>query len=138
MIRDRKLLALLVEDDEDARAIYATFLSCDGFEVLTADSASPAFDAAVAYRPDVIIADVRLPGTADGITLTLKLRLDPRTTRIPIIIITGNALPQQRERGMAAGCDLFLTKPCTPDALAEHARTLADPPLAIQRTAACK
>jgi CheY-like chemotaxis protein len=124
MLSDRKPLALMVEDDQDAAAIYSAFLSRVGFEVLFADSANTAFQVAVDRRPDVIITDVRLPGGADGIRLTTKLRLDVRTTKIPIVIVTADALVEHRARALAAGCDVFLSKPCMPDVLAEHARTL--------------
>jgi CheY-like chemotaxis protein len=117
-------VALLVEHDSDARDIYSAFLSNVGFDVLLEHSATAAFRAAVRHLPNVIIADLRLPGATDGITLTTKLRLDARTTKIPIIIVTGEALVDSRARAMAAGCDLFLTKPCMPDVLAHHARTL--------------
>lgn len=124
---DRKPVALLVEDDQDTSDIYSVFLSRAGFDVLVTPSAEEAFRAAVAHRPGVIIADVRLPGNADGITLTAKLRLDARTTHTPIILVTADGLRSARERGLAAGCDVFLTKPCAPDLLADHARSLATP-----------
>jgi CheY-like chemotaxis protein len=124
MFPHRRPVALLVEDNEDACDIYSAFLSHVGFDVLCARSANAAFQSAVNDRPDVIIADVRLPGGADGITLTVKLRLDLRTTKIPVIIVTSDALPKDRARALAAGCDVFLTKPCMPDVLAERARTL--------------
>ena len=124
MLLDRRPLALIVEENQDACDIYSAFLSRAGFDVLFADSASAAFKAAVDRRPDVIITDVRLPGGADGIRLTTKLRLDVRTTKIPIVVVTGEALVEHRARAVAAGCDVFLTKPCMPDVLAEHARTL--------------
>lgn len=117
-------LALLVEDDNDTCAIYSTFLGHRGFRVVTADSARAAFEIAISQQPDIIITDVRLSGSADGIVLAMKLRLDPRTTGTPIIIVTGDALRAGRERALAAGCDIFLPKPCPPDVLAHHARTL--------------
>jgi two-component system cell cycle response regulator DivK len=102
---------LLVEDDRDACEIYSAFLSRAGFHVLIEHSAKGAFRAALAHRPDVIIADVRLPGGADGITLTIKLRLDVRTSRIPIIVVTGDVLLEDRARALAAGCDVFRPSP---------------------------
>jgi DNA-binding response OmpR family regulator len=123
MLLDRRPLALIVEDDQDAADIYSAFLSRVGFEVLFADTANAAFEVAVECRPDVIITDLRLPD-GDGIRLTTKLRLDCRTTKTPIVIVTADALVEHRARAVAAGCDVFLTKPCMPDVLAQHARTL--------------
>jgi two-component system cell cycle response regulator DivK len=117
-------VALLVEDNADALDMYATFLASVGFRQLPAQSAVEGFTLALAERPDVIITDVRLPGKLDGLTFTTKLRLDVRTTHIPIIVLTGDAFAADRARALAAGCDVFLTKPCLPTVLADHARAL--------------
>ena len=116
-------VALLVAHDDTCR-IYSTYLSQVGFDLLVANSADAAFQAAIDHRPDLIITDVRLPGWADGIRLLVKLRLDMRTTTIPIIVVTDQAIRTEEGRTLAAGCDLYLTTPCKPDVLAHHARTL--------------
>jgi two-component system, cell cycle response regulator DivK len=115
-------VALLVAHD-DACRVYSAYLSQVGFDLLVANSAAAAFQSAVDHRPDLIITDVRL-GWADGIRLLVKLRLDMRTTTIPIIVVTEQAIRTEEGRTLAAGCDLYLTKPCKPDVLAHHAWTL--------------
>jgi CheY-like chemotaxis protein len=117
-------VALLVEDHADVAEMYATFLTGVGFHVIVATTAADAFAQALAQHPAVIVADLRLPGGADGLQLSTKLRLDRRTTRIPIIMLAGSALPRDRDRALAAGCDVFLTKPCLPSVLADHVKTL--------------
>jgi CheY-like chemotaxis protein len=117
-------VALLVEDNADAREMYVDFLSSVGFRVVAAESAVEGFASALAECPDVIITDVRLPGGLNGLTLATKLRLDVRTNHIPIIVLTGDAFAADRARALAAGCDVFLTKPCLPTVLADHARAL--------------
>jgi two-component system cell cycle response regulator DivK len=116
-------VALLVADD-DTRRVYSDYLSSVGFEVLTTESAGAAFRTAIDRRPHLIIADVHMPSGADGIRLLVKLRLDMRTTTIPIIVITDQAIHTDEGRTLAAGCDLYLAKPCQPDVLADNARTL--------------
>ena len=117
-------LVLLVEDSVDSAEMYGTFLTHVGFRVTVATNAAEAFTKAVGEVPDVIVTDVRLPGGPDGLALAKKLRLDTRTTRLPIIVLTANAFDEDRARAYAAGCNLFLTKPCAPTALASSARAL--------------
>jgi CheY-like chemotaxis protein len=117
-------IALIVDDNEDCCDIFSTFLTRVGFEVAIAATATEAFRLAVARPPDLVIVDVRLPGGPDGLMLTTKLRLDVRTTHVPIIVLTGDVLSATRARALAAGCDVYLTKPCPPDALVNHAQTL--------------
>ena len=117
-------LALLVDDNTDSVEMYATYLRHIGFRVTSCASAAEGFSRSVGEEPDVVVADIRLPGGPDGLTLATQLRLDHRTRHIGIIVLTGDAYPADRVRAIAAGCDVFLTKPCLPTVLAEHARSL--------------
>jgi two-component system cell cycle response regulator DivK len=117
-------LALLVEDHCDTAEMYARYLEHAGFRVTVARTAAEAFLKAVNQAPAVVVTAVRLPDGPDGVTLAAKLRLDRRTNHLPIIVLTGDALTKDRNRAYAAGCDVFLTKPCSPLVLAEQARTL--------------
>ena len=120
----RAPVVLLVEANEDERDMYAAFLRQAGFSLLTARSAGEAFSLAASLLPDLIIVDVRLPGGPDGLTLAAKLRVDARTRHIRIIAVTSDAFTTARDRALAAGCDVFLTKPCLPTVLTHHAQTL--------------
>jgi CheY-like chemotaxis protein len=72
-----------------------------------------------------------LPGPIDGIALIARLKRDSQTTQIPIIVLTACAWNSERERAAAAGCDLFLSKPCPARTLLrEIRRLLASPRLA--------
>jgi CheY-like chemotaxis protein len=70
--------------------------------------------------------DVSIPGM-DGWTVTRSLKGGKDTARIPVIVITAHAFPEDRERAREVGCDAFLTKPCEPSVvLAEVRRLVGD------------
>ncbi|HET7746491.1 MAG TPA: response regulator [Vicinamibacteria bacterium] len=110
-------LVLLVDDIEDNREMYVQYLTFTGYRVAEADSGQDALVKAAALRPDVIVMDMSLPGM-DGWEATRRLKKDPVTKKIPVVALTGHAFAGSDERAREAGCDGFLTKPCTPDELA--------------------
>ncbi|WP_415908394.1 response regulator [Oleiharenicola sp. Vm1] len=86
-----------------------------------------AIAAALADRPDLILMDVQMP-VLDGLTATRRLRADARTARIPIIVITALAMPDDRTRCLEAGATSYLSKPVNLRELARHvAEALARP-----------
>jgi len=112
--RQRRSVVLLVQPSGD-RAMYAEFLRARRLETLCP---SPAINALrLASRADIIVTGVVLDETIDGIDLVSRLRANARTATIPIIVLTASTWNNERERAAAAGCDLFLSKPCLPDDL---------------------
>ena len=113
-------LVLLVEDDREGRQQFAVWLEQAGFQVAATHNGLQALERAVDIRPDVVVTDLYLPGI-DGYELTRRLRSDARTQHIPVIAVTGYApYAQDPDRADRAGCDVFLSKPCTSEEL-EHA-----------------
>jgi CheY-like chemotaxis protein len=118
-----EMLVIVVDDHEDARAMYALVLAWLGFRVLTAESAEDALILARRYRPQAIVTDVRLPG-ASGLELTQQLRSDARTRGMAILLLTGDA--QACDHREYVDFDRILLKPCLPDTLArEISQTVA-------------
>ena len=121
----RQPLVLVVEDYQDAREMYAAYLSFSGYRVAEATNGIEAIAQANELMPDIILMDLALP-KMDGWEATRRLKLDDRTRHIPIVALTGHALAGHAEGARRAGCDSFVTKPCLPDALvAEIQRMLA-------------
>ncbi len=121
-------LVLVVEDYQDAREMYAAYLQFSGFRVAEAVNGLEALDKTRELMPDIILMDLALP-KLDGWQATEQLKADKRTSHIPIVALTGHALPDHAERALRAGCDAFVTKPCLPDALvAEIQKMLAARP----------
>jgi len=123
-VTDRRQSILIVEDDQDSREIYREILLHSGFEVETAASGTEALRLVGEKHPDVILMDISIP-EMDGWAVTSELRDDPRTTDIPVIIVTAYAFRADRIRAEGLGCASFLTKPCEPSRiLAEIQRVL--------------
>jgi len=114
---------LIVDDVEDNRRIYTMFLTAGGFAVQSASDGHEALAKVRALRPDVVVMDFAIPGI-DGWQVTRRLKRDPQTRRIPVIALTGHALPGAAQRARQAGCDMFLTKPCLPEDLQRHIERL--------------
>jgi len=108
---------LLISDSPDEREMYADALRRCGFCTLQASNASDAFKLASELPPSAIVTDVHLDGQEDGLRLTRRLKQDARTKDVPVVILTGYVFAGDREEAARAGCDMFVAKPCLPDAL---------------------
>ena len=101
---------LLVEDNEMNRDMLSRRLIRNGFEVVVAVDGGQAVAMAASENPDLILMDMSLP-VMDGLEATRQVKAAPGTCAIPIIALTANALVEDREKALAAGCDDFDTKP---------------------------
>ncbi len=123
--RHTEPLVLVVEDYQDAREMYAAYLTFSGYRVAEATNGVEAIEKTLELMPDIILMDLALP-RMDGWEATRRLKDDERTKHIPIVALTGHALAGHAEGARQAGCDAFVTKPCLPDALvAEIQRMLS-------------
>ena len=114
-------VVLLVEDNDDNRAVYATMLRHVGYAVAEATDGEQALALARSARPRVILMDIAVP-LLDGLEATRRLKADPATASIPIVALTARTLPADRERCLEAGCDGFLAKPCEPQVVVATVR----------------
>jgi signal transduction histidine kinase len=108
--RRRPATVLVVEDEPREREVIQHFLAAEGFHVLVAEDGDSALQAVPAHRPDLVLLDVRLPGT-DGYEICRRLKDDPQTAFVPVIILTALRGVKERIRGASAGADEFLSKP---------------------------
>jgi CheY-like chemotaxis protein len=117
---------LIVEDHDDTRKMYAQYFSYVGSEVITARNGRSALNKARTLKPSVIVLDLMMP-EMDGWSALRDLKSDERTSGIPVIIVTGHDLGQYLENAaLAAGAAVYLSKPCLPDELARHVRSVLD------------
>jgi PAS domain S-box-containing protein len=109
---------LAVDDDEDALTMVRDILEASGATVVTAHSASDALQALEQLPPDVLIADLGMPGM-DGFELIQKLRAhpDPKVNQVPAAALTAFSRSEDRAHAMQSGFDLHLAKPIDPEAL---------------------
>lgn len=112
---------LLVEDNEDNRAIYRTILEHVGYEVLEAHDGEAGVRLARESQPDLILMDISIP-KIDGWTAIRMLKGEEGTARIPVIALTAHALATDRQKAMEVGCDGYLAKPVEPRRVVEEVR----------------
>ena len=104
---------LVVDDEPDALELVAFNLKAAGMEVTTAADGNEALKKARASLPNLIILDIMLP-EVDGIEICKILRRDPKTSSIPIIMLTAKAAEVDRVIGLELGADDYVTKPFSP------------------------
>ncbi len=114
---------LVVDDIATNRVILRSKLAAAYYEVIQAENGREALEKAFAELPDVILLDILMPDL-DGFAVCKTLKSDPRTTHIPVIIVTALQGTADRLRGLAAGADDFLTKPINDLALFSRVRNL--------------
>jgi CheY-like chemotaxis protein len=118
-------VVLVVDDYSDTRDMYADYLDGVGMRAETAENGRQAVRLALRQRLDAIVMDLAMP-VLDGWEATRILHADPRTKDIPIVVLTGNAQPDQIQRAEACGATCVLTKPCSPRELHVVIRDVID------------
>lgn len=107
---------LVVDDDAMNREVMEAFLLSEDYEVLLASNGQKGLDLAHQYQPSAIILDVRMPDMS-GYSVCEKLKQNPDTKHIPIMIMTGFDSQEDFERAKSVGADEFLTRPFDGDNL---------------------
>jgi DNA-binding response OmpR family regulator len=115
---------LVVDDDEVIRQLIAVNLQLEGFEVETAVDGQDRLEKVAEVAPDVITLDVMMP-RLDGWVTAVRLREDPGTAHIRVVMITARAQEHDVRRGNEIGVDAYVTKPFDPNQLIQTVRTLA-------------
>jgi CheY-like chemotaxis protein len=107
--------ALIVEDNDDTRDLFAWCMRAAGWQVDTARNGLEAVVVAETAEPDVIVMDLHMP-LVDGFEAARRLRRQERTSGVPIVVCT--AFGHEHEAEIAqTGFDLLVAKPCTPEEL---------------------
>jgi two-component system cell cycle response regulator DivK len=101
---------LCVEDNEDSLFVLHRRLTQAGFEVKVATNGKEGVEWAKTLLPDLIVMDLNLP-KLDGTEATRRLKSQPETKHIPIIVMTSHYDEKHRANALAAGCDAYETKP---------------------------
>jgi two-component system, OmpR family, alkaline phosphatase synthesis response regulator PhoP len=115
---------LIVDDEQHIRLLIEQTLEDlldEGVELYTAADGNEALAAIAAQQPDLVFLDVMMPGRS-GLDVCRAARADPATAGAHIVLLTAKGQAHDREEGLAAGADEYLTKPFDPDALLALAR----------------
>ncbi len=117
------LKVLIADDEHNIRHILDFSLHAEGFDVIAAHNGEDAFTMAVDEAPDLVILDVMMPGQG-GIETCRMLKEDRRTADIPVVLLTARSSREDREEGIAAGADDYITKPFSPQKLVSTVQTI--------------
>jgi diguanylate cyclase (GGDEF)-like protein len=109
-VEGRPDLILVVDDDDDIARFVMFNLKLHGFEAVHARDGQEALEMIEQCRPDLAVVDLRMP-RVDGLELTRRLRADPMTSALPVIILTAKGLTVDKVNGLSAGADDYLVKP---------------------------
>jgi DNA-binding response OmpR family regulator len=104
---------LLVDDEPILLRLIQVNMRLEGFEVVACSTGEDALRSAQETVPDAVVLDVLLPGI-DGFEVCRRLRAEPATAAVPIVMVTAQAQDEDRERGYALGVHEYVTKPFEP------------------------
>lgn len=109
---------LVADDEEDVKIIVQLFLESKGYEIVTAYDGLDAIDKAKSERPDLILLDIMMP-VLDGFEVCRRLKSEPSTAPVPVIMISASSQSESKKRGLEAGAVDYIVKPFEPDHLAK-------------------
>jgi DNA-binding response OmpR family regulator len=101
---------LVVDDDPRLLHVVAMYLSIEGYDVDTAPNGEEGLQHLEAQRPDLVILDVMMPGI-DGLEACRRIKSNPETRQIPVVLFTALSRTDDVESGRAAGANRFINKP---------------------------
>ena len=121
---DRKRI-LVVDDEIYIVHILEFSLTMEGYSILTASDGEEALRVIDSERPDLVVLDIMMP-KLDGYEVCRRLRQDEQFCDLPVILLSAKGRPIDREAGLQAGADDYITKPFSPRKLLEKIRELLE------------
>ena len=119
---DEKPLLLIIDDNNDIRKLVAELMQ-DQYNVINAKDGQEGMRKAIKYVPDIIICDVMMPGI-DGMEVCSRLKEEPITSHIPVLMLTACGLDEQRVQGFESGADGYISKPFSSEVLKANAASM--------------
>ncbi|MDH4155918.1 MAG: response regulator [candidate division Zixibacteria bacterium] len=114
---------LIIEDNSDIRELVRYSLQREGYDVSGTGSGEEGLQIARSSLPDLVLLDLMLPGM-DGLRLCRKLKDDPKTRRIPVVMLTAKGEESDVVVGLEMGADDYITKPFSPKILVARLRAV--------------
>ncbi len=111
---------LVVEDQDSIRRMIEALVQARGYQVTAVSNGTKAIDVAVTACPDLVLLDLMLPGQFDGFEVCRRLRRDPSTKDVPVVIISALDDAESRAKATEAGANAYYTKPFSPIALLQE------------------
>ncbi len=116
---------LVIDDDPVILELLRINFEIEGFEVISACDGQEGLRRAGADHPDVILSDIMMP-RLDGLQLLARLRGDPATAEVPVVLLSAKAQRAEVDRGLALGADDYVTKPFDPLELLDRVNAALD------------
>jgi DNA-binding response OmpR family regulator len=104
---------LVVDDDPQVLRLLRVNFELEGYEVLSATNGEEALELVRGDSPDVVVCDVMMPGI-DGLEVVRRLRADPATVSMPLVVVSAKAQRADVSHGLRLGADAYVTKPFDP------------------------
>jgi DNA-binding response OmpR family regulator len=108
---------LIVEDSDSIRRMIEALVAARGHHVTAVSNGAKGLEEAFGSPPDVILLDLNLPGSFDGFQVCERVRANPLTRSVAILIISATSDDDAKQRALAAGATAYYTKPFSPMAL---------------------
>lgn len=108
---------LIVDDQPEVRELVSVTLEASPYTILTAETGHEALAIIARDKPDMILLDVMMPNSMDGLEVCRLIKSDPATRSLYVIMLTAKGQEADREAGYAAGADDYFVKPFSPLAL---------------------
>lgn len=108
---------LVVEDQDSIRRMIEALVQARGFEVVAVASGTKAIDWCTEHTPDLVLLDLMLPGQYDGFEVCRRLKLNPTTRHVAVVVISALDDDDARAQATEAGASAFFSKPFSPIAL---------------------
>ena len=105
---------LIVDDQQEIRELVRMTLEIDGYEVHEADNGDNGLQLASRVAPDLVLLDLMMPGTLDGLGVCRRIRADAARRRTKVVMLSGRSEPADQKAGLEAGVDAYLSKPFSP------------------------
>jgi CheY-like chemotaxis protein len=115
---------LVVEDQDSIRRMIEALIQARGYEVVAVANGAKAIDVVMTQSFDLVLLDLMLPGQYDGFEVCQRLKSDPATREIPVVIISALDDPDSRKKAAEAGAAAYYTKPFSPIALLKEIERL--------------
>jgi DNA-binding response OmpR family regulator len=104
---------LIADDEEDVKCVLQMFLESKGYRVCTAYDGLDAIDQTRREKPDLILLDIMMP-LLDGFEVCKKLKADPETAAIPVVMVSASSYAESVQKGLDAGACEYIVKPFEP------------------------
>lgn len=122
---DKKLTAIVIDDDELTLSLVEALLEADGFEVETYAKSSAGLEAVRSKKPDVVVSDLMMP-EIDGFEVLHRVRSDDSLAGVKFVVLTAKAYQSDETRALEMGADGFLRKPLNTETFTDRLRRIID------------